>query len=404
LVGRKRFRIAAAVSLAVLATLTGCGQSSSGGGSSDSKTLTLGVITSLTGADSEFGKAQQEGYDVALDEINKAGGILGKQVKLVYLDDQSKPAEAAKDVDQLVSQQNAQAILGPYSSGSALAVAKKADNYKIPVIVPTATAANVTETGSKYVFRVCATSDDYAKAIVDLLKSKGDVKTLAIVHEDQNFGASADKAMVADAAAGGLTVVDDESYSTTSLDYKSMLNRVKSKHPDAVYFASYSKDAVALMQQAKEIDLNAKYFTAAGTGFSVGSFPQNAGAAAEYTLAAGQWDASASWKGSKEFDDAIFKKYGVHPSYHDIEAYASLYTLKAAVEKAGAYDAAKIRDALTQIHIDTAFGPIQFDSKGQNAHPVIVTQIQNGKFVTVFPSDVASGQLMAPTPAWSQRK
>lgn len=401
MVERKRFRLVAAVSLAFLFTLTGCGSNSGSG--SNSKTLTLGVITSITGADSEFGKAQQEGYNVALDEINKSGGILGKQVKLVFLDDQSKPAEAAKDVDQLVSQQSAQAILGPYSSGSALAVVNKANSYKIPVIVPTATASNVTETGSKYVFRVCATSDDYAKAIVDLLKAKGDAKTIAIVHEDQNFGASADKAMVADAQAGGLTIVDDESYSVQSLDYKSMLNRVKSKHPDAIYFASYSKDAVALMTQAKEIDLNAKYFTAAGTGFSVGSFPQNAGSAGDYTLAAGQWDASAKWSGSKEFDAAIFKRYSVHPSYHDIEAYASLYVLKAAIEKAGAYDATKIRDALTQVQLDTAFGPIKFDDKGQNAHPVIVTQVQSGKFVTVFPADAATGQMITPTPAWSQR-
>lgn len=399
---KKQLGLLAALTLAGTTALTGCGNGSANTSATDSKTLTLGVITSITGKDSEFGKAQKEGYEIAVEEINKAGGILGKQVKLQFLDDQSSAEEAAKDVDQLVSQYHAQLILGPYSSGSALAVVKKATSYKIPDIVPTATAANVTQTGSKYVFRVCATSDDYAKAIVDLLNQRGDVKTIAIVHEDQNFGASAEAAMLKDAQAAGLTVVDDESYSTSSLDYKSMLERVKQKHPDAIYFASYSKDAVALMKQAQEIDLNAKYFTAAGTGFSVADFPTNAGAAANYTLAAGQWDPSASWKGSKEFANAVFQKFGDHPSYHDMEAYASLYVAKAAIEKAGSYDAAKIRDALSQVQLDTPFGPIKFDSTGQNAHPVIVTQVQNGQFVTIYPDSAASGKIEA-TPPWNQR-
>lgn len=412
-----KIRLGAAVlALAGMLTVTGCGGAASNSGTSNStsqanssgsnaadSSITIGVITSITGADSEFGKAQKEGYELALKEINAAGGMGGKQVKLQYLDDKSSAQEAAKDVDQLVNQYKVQLIVGPYSSGSALSAVKKADTYKIPLVVPTATAANVTETGSKYVFRLCATSDDYAKAIVALLKQQGDAKTIAIVHEDQNFGTSADKAMVKLAKEAGLTVVDDESYSVKDLDYKPMLNRVKDKQPDVIYFASYSKDAVALMAQAKEINLNAKYFTAAGTGFSVNTFPKDAGAAAEYTLAAGQWDPSVSWKGSKEFDENIFKMFGDHPSYHDMEAYAALYVVKAAIEKAGAYDSAKLTDTLRTIQVDTAFGPVKFDAKGQNAHPVVVTQIQGGKYVTVYPVEAASGKLNAPTPAWDKR-
>lgn len=398
----------AALSLLGVLTLglVGCGGSNvaSSQGGSDSGTLKIGVITSETGTDSEFGKAQEDGYKLAVDEINKRGGIIDKQVKLVFLDDKSNAQEAAKDVDQLVNQEHVQLILGPYSSGSALSVAKKATTYKVPIIVPTATAKNVTETGSKYVFRLCATSDDYAQAIINLLKERGDAKTLAIIHEDQNFGASAEKAMVADAKAAGFDVVADETYSVKDLDYKNLLLRVKGKHPDAIYFASYSKDAVALMKQAQEVDLNAKYWTAAGTGFSVTSFPKDAGSAAEYTLAAGQWDASSIWEGSKEFDQNIFKRAGVHPSYHDMEAYAALYVAKGAIELAGAYDAQKLRNTIAKMRMKTAFGPVHFDDKGQNEHPVIVTQVQNGKFVTVYPKDAASGQLNAPTPDWSARK
>ena len=133
------------------------------------------------------------------------------------------------------------------------------------------------------------------------------------------------------------------------------------------------------------------------------SFIPNTGKEAEYTIAAGQWDASAAWKGSKEFDQAIFERTHVHPAYHDIEAYTSLYVAKAAIEKAGAVDKDKIRDALSTLQLDTPFGPVKFDEKGQNPHPVILTQVQNGKFVTIYPKDAANGQAKLPVPAWNQR-
>jgi branched-chain amino acid transport system substrate-binding protein len=382
------------------AMLAGCGSSSAGGGD----TIKIGVITSLTGADAEFGKAHQRGYGLALDEINKAGGIRGKKIELKVLDDKSSAEEAAKDVDQLVNQDKVQLILGAYSSGSSLAVVKKTTSYKVPVIIPTATAKNVTETGSEYAFRICATSDDYAVAVLDFLKDKPDAKTMVVIYEDGNFGTSADKAMKTAAEKSNIKIIDEESYSAKNVDYKTMLQRVKALNPDVLYFASYSLDATALMKQSHEVGLNAKYWTAAGTGFSVATFPQNTGMEAEYTLAAGQWDASAAWKGSAEFDQNIFKQYNVHPAYHDMEAYAALYVAKAAIDKAGSYNAAKIQSVLKTIQVDTAFGPVKFDKTGQNNHPVIITQVQDGKFVTVYPKDAAKGTARLPTPDWNQRK
>jgi branched-chain amino acid transport system substrate-binding protein len=408
---KKKWALVATSALLAI-SLSGCGASSNTSapaangntaGGSGGDTIKLGVITALTGAEAEFGKAHKRGYDLALEEINKAGGINGKKVELDIVDDKSKPEEAAKDVDQLVNSDKVQLILGSYSSGSTLAVVKKATNYKVPVIAPTATAKNVTETGSKYIFRVCATSDDYAKAVVDFLKDHPDAKTMAVVYEDGNFGTSAAKAMKKVVEGSNIKIVDEEQYSVKDVDYKPLLNRVKQKNPDVIYFASYSLDATALMKQAHEIDLNPKYYTAAGTGFSVASFIPNTGKEAEYTIAAGQWDASAAWKGSKEFDQAIFERTHVHPAYHDIEAYTSLYVAKAAIEKAGALDKDKIRDALATLQLDTPFGPVKFDEKGQNPHPVILTQVQNGKFVTIYPKDAANGQAKLPVPAWNQR-
>lgn len=399
----RRIVIFGLVLLVFLSLSVGCGSQTTTGRDTGTDKLRIGVITALTGAEAEFGKAHKRGYDLALEEINKGGGILGKQVELITLDDKSKPEEAAKDVDQLVNQENVQLILGSYSSGSTLAVVKKVTSYKTPLIIPTATAKNVMETGSKYAFRINATSDDYANAVVNFLKERNDAKTLALVYEDGNFGTSAAKAMKSAVKNTGINIVAEEQYSKNGVDFKSLLLRVKEKNPDAIYFASYSLDATALMKQSHEVDLNPKYYTAAGTGFSVATFPKNTGKEAEYTLAAGQWDASAAWKGSKEFDQKIFERTGVHPAYHDVQAYAALYTAKAAIEQAGSYEKEKIREALTKVQLETPFGPIKFDDKGQNPHPVIITQVQEGKFVTVYPKDAATGEAKVPTPPWDQR-
>ena len=145
---KKKWALVATSALLAI-SLSGCGASSNtsapaangnSAGGSGGDTIKLGVITALTGAEAEFGKAHKRGYDLALEEINKAGGINGKKVQLDIVDDKSKPEEAAKDVDQLVNSDKVQLILGSYSSGSTLAVVKKATNYKVPVIAPTATA------------------------------------------------------------------------------------------------------------------------------------------------------------------------------------------------------------------------------------------------------------------------
>ncbi|HEX7055940.1 MAG TPA: ABC transporter substrate-binding protein [Bacilli bacterium] len=401
--------LAIVLSVVFVTALSGCGSSASQSKDDATKadsgdgTIKLGIITSLTGSGAEFGKDHERGYNLALDEINQAGGVLGKKIELKILDDKSSPEEAAKDVDQLVTQDKVQLLLGAYSSGSTLAVVKKATEYKTPLIVPTAVAANITETGSKYVFRICATSDSYATAVVNFLKDRPDAKTMAIIYEDGNFGTSSAESMKLALKDSGIKLIDEESYSVKNVDYKPMLQRVKAKNPDILYFASYSLDATALMKQAHEIDLNANYFTAAGTGFSVATFTKDTGMEAEYTLAAGQWDPSATWNGSKEFDEKIFKLYNEHPSYHYMEAYAALYVAKAALEQAGEYNKDKIRDSLSKLQMDTAFGPIKFDEKGQNNHPVIITQVQNGKFETVYPKEAASAEAKLPTPPWEKR-
>ena len=383
----------------------GSGSAGGGGGGGDAKTFRIGVITSSTGSQAAFGKAHKLGYDIAVTDLNAKGGALGKPIEIVFYDDQSKPDQAVQGVAKLVDQDHVPIILGSYASETTRAIVPRVTQKQIPLIIPTATADNVMETGSPWIFRICAGANSYAAAMTDFLKNNGAPKTMAIVYENTNFGQANSKSMKEAATKAGINVVDEEAYQAASPDYKALLQRVVAANPEVVYFASYLLDATALMRQSEQVSLNPKYITAAGTGFSAAEFPTEKGAGkyAEYTFSVSQWLPQAKWAGSKEFDEAYFKAAGVHAAYHGMQAYTALVVATAAINSAKSDKPQDIADAIRKLHIETPFGPISFDEKGQNAHPVLVTQVQGGEYKVVWPADAAETKPV-PTPAWAERK
>ena len=376
------------------------------GSAADGNTVKIGVITSLTGSLAAFGEAHKRGYSIALDEINAKGGVLGKKIELDYYDDQSKPDLAVQGVSKLVDQDQVPMILGSYSSESTKAIIGPVNKSEVPLIIPTATADNVMDSHSPWVFRICAGANDYAHTTIAFLKDNGAPKTMAIVYENTNFGQSNMKAMTAAAQAAGIKLVAVESYEAKSPDYKAVLQRVKAANPEVIYFCSYLLDAVTLMRQSQEVDLNPRYYTSAGTGFAAAEFPTDKGAGknAEYTFSVSQWLPEAKWPGGKEFDAEFFKRYGSHPAYHAIQAYAALLVAAQAINNAKSADSSKIRDAIKNLNISmTPFGPIKFDS-GQNQHPVLITQILGGKYHVVYPANAADAKPVIPAPQWGKRK
>jgi branched-chain amino acid transport system substrate-binding protein len=369
-------------------------------------TVKIGVITSLTGAQAAFGEAHKNGYSIALDEINAKGGVLGKKVELDFYDDQSKPDQAVQGVSKLVDQDHVAMLLGAYSSENTKAIINPVTTHQIPLVIPTATADNVMDSKSPWVFRICAGAKDYATATIEFLKHNGAPKTMAIVYEKTNFGQANMQAMKEAAQAAGINVVAVEEYEAKAPDYKAVLRRVKDKNPDVIYFCSYLLDATTLMRQSQEVDFNPKYFTSAGTGFAAAEFPtaKGAGKNAEFTFSVSQWLPEAPWPGSKEFDAEYFKRNNSHPQYHAMQAYQSLMTAAQAINSAKSLDPAKVRDALKNINLKTtAFGPVKFDANGQNQHVVLITQIQGGKYVVVYPPNVATAKPIIPAPEWAKR-
>ncbi|MGZ4839725.1 MAG: ABC transporter substrate-binding protein [Terriglobales bacterium] len=398
---RKLFCGLAAV-LFTTAVLTAC----SGTSSQTSEPIKVGVITSLTGSNTAFGQAHKAGYTIAAADINARGGIHGRKIEIIYYDDQSKPDRAVQGVARLVDEEHVPLLLGAYSSESTLAIVPVVTAKQVPIIIPTAVADNIMKANSPWVFRVCAGSGDYARSTLDFLKNNGNPKTVAIVYENTNFGQASYKSMAEAARAQGLELVAEEAYQAKSPTYQPLLRRVKARNPEVIYFASYLFDANALMRQAAEVQLSPAYYTSAGTGFAAAEFPTDKGAGkyANYTFSVAQWLGTAKWQGSQEFDEKYYRLTGTHPAYHAAEAYAAMVVAADALARSNAASPTAIRDAIRTTYLpETVFGPIKFDEHGQNAHPLLVTQVQDQRYRVVWPPDAAEAKPVVPTPAWSQR-
>ena len=384
--------------LAVVLVLAACQQNKPG---------RIGMITALTGSQQAFGQAHDRGFEIALEEINASGGVLGKPLEIVKYDDQSKPDIAAQGVAKLVDQDKVSALIGSYSSESTKAIVPLVARRGVPLLMPTATADNVMENTEGWSFRLCAGATGYADAMVGFFKDVGLPKSLAIIYENTNFGQANGASMKKAATAANIPIATEESYTAKSPSYTAMLQKVKEKNPDAIYFASYLLDATSLMHQARQVDLNPRFFTAAGTGFSAPEFPteeKGAGKDSEFTFSVTQWMPESKWPGSAQFTEKFKAKYGSTPAYHAVQAYTALKVMVDAVKRAGKWDPIAIRDALKTTNMpETTFGPVKFDAQGQNLHPVLVTQIQKGKYILVYPKSEAIGDPVIPTPKWSER-
>lgn len=365
--------------------------------------IRVGIITSITGPEARFGQAQKYGYEMALNEINTSG-LLGKNLELVYQDDTSKAEVASLTVEKLADRDDIVALIGAYSSSATFPAASVADRYQIPMLCPSATTDEITRQGYKWVFRICAAANDYGRTLIKFLNEVAYAHRLAIVYENTQFGSSVARAALDQASKAAIDIVAYEAYDQGGTDFTPLLTRVKSAGPDAVLFVSYLADATLLMRQSKEIDLNPKVFTAGGAGFSLPDFLKGAGDTAEYTISVTQWTPDAKWTGSREWADKFRTLFDYEPSYHSVQAYMSLKVLADAIERAGSTDRLAVRDGIKSSSLDSIFGPIHFNDAGQNEHPVAITQVLNGKFTTVWPSSVAIGQPVLPTPQWSARK
>jgi branched-chain amino acid transport system substrate-binding protein len=367
----------------------------------------VGIVLPLTGKLAKFGEIQKKSFLMAVDEINTAGGVNGKSIDLIIEDTMGKPDVGRSAVEKLISRDKVVIIGGGYSSSVTWASVAVAQQRKVPFLVNTGSADRITEQGWEYIFRLNPPVSEYPGALTSFLAEVGDVKTVAILHENTLFGQSGSKEFVKQCENLGLDVLMKEGYEAGAIDFKPLLVKVKAKKPDLVYMISYIMDASLLMRQAKELNLNPKLFVGGAAGFTLPEFQENAGDASEYVYSATLWTPSVPYAGAKAYYDKFVAKYNSPTEYHGAEAYAGMYVIADALGRAKSLTPKAVRDALAETDMMTVFGPVKFisyDKKTQqNKLPTFLVQWINGNLETVWPKAVSTKKFIYPTPERSKR-
>jgi len=368
----------------------------------------LTIPLPLTGKQAKFGEIMKRSYEQAAEEINAKGGIKGKKLILSFEDSSGKPETARAIVEKLIDVKKQPLIVGEYTSSCAKAVAAVAEERKTPYLVVASADDDITRQNYKYVFRQNQVNAHYADAFVSFLKEVVQPKTIAILFESSAFGTSGADAMEKDAKALGIQVVMKEKFETGAIDFKPLLSKVKAAQPDVIYSVSYANEAQLLMKQAKELRVDAKLYAGGAAGFAIPEFIKGAQDAAEYVISATLWTPQLKYPGTKEYADKYKAKHGDYPSYHGASAYAAIYVVKDALERAKDWTQNGIRDALKATNFKTAYGPVKFEDKegyqNQNFHETLAIQVQKGEFETIWPKIYASKPYVFPVPAWKERK
>jgi branched-chain amino acid transport system substrate-binding protein len=404
---------ATAVSSAVGAASPATGSAPAFSGAFDG-TILFGAAVSLTGSTASEGKLTQDGYELWKETYNSAGGIMvaGKRYKIEtkYYDDESNGPKSATLATQLIKQDKIQFLLGPYGTTSTLQVSTVAEQNKIPMIEGNGAAESIFNQGYTYTFAVLSPAKNYLAGCIDLALSQSPKPTTcAILTADDAFSVEVADAAKSYAEKQGFQVVYYQKYPNASTDLRAVLTETKGKNPDFFLNSGHKAEAVAIMQQAKELGFNPKGY-AFSVGPSIPDFQTTLRADAEYVLGGTQWTPALKYPGTDLFKtpsayNEVYKaRFGYEPAYQSADGTACGVAFAKAIEAAGTLDPAKVRDAIAKLDFMTFYGQIKFDERGINTFkPMAVEQWQKGQKVTVFPQDVANGKAIWPTPAWNAR-
>jgi branched-chain amino acid transport system substrate-binding protein len=363
-------------------------------------TIKVGIVLPLTGDQAKFGEIEKQSFDLALEEINKAGGVKGKKLEFLVEDDTGKPDVGRSAAEKLITKDKVVMLGGGYSSSVTAAVAGVAQQNRLPFLINTGSADDITEKRWDYIFRLNPPASEYSSGVETFLTEVVKPKTVVILHENSMFGTSSAKAFKESCEKLGFKVLLTEGYEKGGIDFKPLLIRVKQMNPDIVYMVSYLMDAALLMRQSRELKLTPKLFIGGGAGFTLPEFPQNAGVAAEDVVSATLWHEVLPLPGAMDYFKKFKAKFNKETEYHGAEAYAAAYVMADVLKRAKSLSADDIKQALKETDMMTVFGPVKFVSYGkktnQNRLITYVVQWQKGDLKLIWPKALANAKYVYP--------
>jgi len=345
--------------------------------------VTIGAVEILTGPNNKYGIAIKNGFDLALDEVNKAGGVLGgRPLQIAYEDSAGNKEQAINGMRQLIGATKVPLILGPTLSNEMFAAGPVANARKIPIIGTSTTANGVTAIGP-YVFRTSLPEADVVPVTLRTAKEKLGVKKVAVMYgNDDAFTKSAYDVMKAALEKLGIEVLTTETFGSKDSDFSAQLTKIKSLNPDAIVVSALVEAGSGILLAKKALGFPASVRVIGGNGLNSPKIGEIAGDAADGTLVGSPWFIGKADPANQAFVAAFKAKYGTDPDQFAAQAYDTLKLAAKAIAAAGAPDPEKIKDALATTSHEGVMGKLSFNAERSPADTsgVVVLEMQGGKF------------------------
>ena len=395
------------------------------------KEVVIGVLYAMTGPTAQIGidavnaiKVVQEIVNTQHSPINvplgKGGGLPnlgGAKIRIVVVDHQGKPDLGLSEAERLITQEKVNALFGAYFSSVTNTASQVAERMGIPFVNAASSSPALTERGFKWFFRTTPHDRDFSLVMFEFMrdlekKRNLKFKSVAILNEDTQFGSDSAKVQEELAKNFGYEVAARIPFRTATTSLDAEVGRLKAANADVLLPSLYTSDAILLTRTMRNLDYNPKLIIAQDAGYTDPKFVTEMGkeAVAAITRAPFSLDL-ASKKPLIPVIDGMFKKLGGRDlSDVSARAFTGFITLVDAINRAGSTDPAAIQKALqtTNITPDQLIMPwagVKFDQNGQNSGArAILQQMQDGVYVTIYPFDLATKDVIYPIPRWSERK
>lgn len=368
--------ISTAAVLLTAALLAGCGDSSSGGPDA----ISIGEYASLSGKEAAFGQSSHRGTLIAMEELNAAGGLLGKKINFIFEDNRSTPGESATIAKKLITRDHVVAVLGEVASGRSLEAGPICQANKIPMISPSSTNPKVTETGD-YIFRVCFTDPFQGKLLAEFAKRSLKAKNVAVFSDvSAPYSMGLAQFFKEPFAANGGTIVSEQKYTGGDKDFKAQLTAIKAANPDAIFVPGYYTEAGLIVSQARQLGITVPLF--GGDGWEAPELLQIAGTALEGTYYSTHFSAENQDPNIQKFVQSYkAKNNGETPDAMAALGYDSAMVLADAIKRAGTTESAKLREAIAATKDYAGLtGKTTLDAQRNATKSAVIITVKDGKF------------------------
>lgn len=372
---KKSFKASLAILAATMcaASLVGCGDKATSG-----DVYKIGGIGPLTGDASSYGISVKQGSQVAIDEINAAGGVNGKKLELVFEDDVND-AEKAVSAYNKIMDQGVTALVGAVTSGCSIAVSDESVKDGILQITPSGSAQECTKQPNS--FRICFTDPLQGQTMAKYIADNG-YKNVAIIYDvASDYSKGIKEAFVAEAGNVGLNIAAEESFTSGDIDFKTQLTKIKGTNADCIFLPIYYAEVAAISEQATTVGVSLPYFGADGWDGVIdqlGGDTTNINGAIFLT----PFVATADKENVKSFVAAYEKAYNATPDQFAADGYDAVYAIKAAIEACGSdVTNENLVAAMTKIEVKGVTGDMTFTAEGEPNKSALVAMIQDGQYV-----------------------